>query len=364
MKNKVIILHEYGAPEHFRGLIRLQQISDRHFELEFIEFRIVKNFVKALLKLDIYIIIKNIKNFFLIVKLLFEKDNLIVLGMAPYDGFVILAKRLAKHNCVIYYSSWPYWDFTNYPKKVWFASKYIQKNWIKFFPLVRYVGVIECGRKNYIKSNACIKSWVIPHSIDINTFYYYHREIKHAKKINIIYVGRLVPEKGIRLIYDIAKQLNPNIFSFTFVGDGFREEKELILKLVDTMPSVRYMGQIHNQEKLAELYREMDVILLPSIKTNTWEELFGIVLIEAMACGVVPVVTDCIGPKSIITNNVNGIIIPQNNLQALKETLIMLSSNLILLHTLSLNAVAEAQNYSIDSCAELWRGVLTDCQKQ
>jgi glycosyltransferase involved in cell wall biosynthesis len=51
--------------------------------------------------------------------------------------------------------------------------------------------------------------------------------------------------------------------------------------------------------------------LLPSKRTPKWEELFGIVIIEAMACGVVPLVTDHVGPRSILADNLPDLLIPE-----------------------------------------------------
>lgn len=83
-----------------------------------------------------------------------------------------------------------------------------------------------------------------------------------SKDIKVICVGRLIQEKGQRVLIDAIPKLSINI-SFTFVGDG--EDYDLLqskVKMYGIEDRVKFIKSIPN-EKLAELYREHDIFALP-----------------------------------------------------------------------------------------------------
>lgn len=357
---RIIILHEYGAPEHFRGLQQFANENKTKFELSYTEFRIMKNIIKGIIKHDGHKVIKNIRNIGSIISLLFKKNEIVVLGMAPYDGFVVIANMIQRNHYVIYYSSWPYWDHSQYPKKVWFLKKFVDMKWKEFTRGVRFVGVIKQGVNNFVYENSCKGSWVIPHSFDTSIYFPSRKKIID-ELLKVIFVGRLVPEKGIKFIIDAicSPDLQGN-FEFTFIGDGDEDIIRQIKVLESSKSNVKYRKRINDQKIIASEYRDNDIILLPSYKTEKWEELFGMVLIEAMACGVVPIVTDCIGPKNIVTDGRDGLMIEQKSTRAIIEALNILMKNKKLYFEMNENAIRKAQEYSVDSCAEKWLSVIDD----
>ncbi|HEV8310475.1 MAG TPA: glycosyltransferase [Methylomirabilota bacterium] len=108
------------------------------------------------------------------------------------------------------------------------------------------------------------------------------------KHFVIGFVGRLVPEKGLRTLVQAAGRLAGE-YQLLLVGRGsLRAEIERAagalgladrLVLVDPVPHDQVPGYLNC----------MDALVLPSLTTPAWKEQFGHVLIEAMACGV-PVV--------------------------------------------------------------------------
>ena len=104
--------------------------------------------------------------------------------------------------------------------------------------------------------------------------------------------------------------------------------------------------------------QQMDVLVLPSYKFHAWEELFGMVIIEAMACGAVPIATDCIGPKCIIENQTNGILIPQKDKEALLREILRLYEDRELLDRMQKECLASASEYTTEKIAEIWSSVL------
>ena len=96
------------------------------------------------------------------------------------------------------------------------------------------------------------------------------------------YAGRLVAEKGLDDLLAAVAAMKTSA-RLLLVGDGpMREQLQRTAPWVDVV-----VGQRH--EEMDQLFAEMDVLVLPSRTTPTWEEQFGRVLVEALWCGT-PVV--------------------------------------------------------------------------
>jgi glycosyltransferase involved in cell wall biosynthesis len=74
--------------------------------------------------------------------------------------------------------------------------------------------------------------------------------------------------------------------------------------------------------ELIKLYQQATVFALPSV-----EEGFGMVIIEAMACGVPVVATRCGGPDSIITDGKDGYLVPMNDAPAMADAITRLCTD-------------------------------------
>jgi glycosyltransferase involved in cell wall biosynthesis len=107
----------------------------------------------------------------------------------------------------------------------------------------------------------------------------------------LLWVGRFVPVKDLPLFIEAFAELHdavPNATAY-LIGDGPKQKKIRVLADdYDINDSVRFLGQINHNE-LPKYYRSSDLFTLSSK-----HESFGIVLLEAMACGL-PVVAPDIG---------------------------------------------------------------------
>lgn len=114
------------------------------------------------------------------------------------------------------------------------------------------------------------------------------------------YVGRLRPEKNIRFLAEVGKELekrNIKDYRFLIVGDGSEEDW-----LKENLKNAEFTGVLKD-EPLAEAYANMDLFVFPS-KTDA----FGNVVLEAMAAGVPSVVLPDNGPRFLIRENINGFV--------------------------------------------------------
>ncbi|AJY71607.1 hypothetical protein RW64_19685 [Geobacter sulfurreducens] len=119
-------------------------------------------------------------------------------------------------------------------------------------------------------------------------------------RLNVIYVGRGTPEKRVHLISQIARICHDKDLpvDFTLVGDL----KTCIAK--DNSQYCIMLGEIHDVGQLEGLYQSSDLILITSSR-----EGFPLVIMEAMANGVVPVATDVGGISTHVRHGENGFLV-------------------------------------------------------
>lgn len=229
----------------------------------------------------------------------------IVALFAPYypvSFYLCFLSFLGKD--IIFMSSWPYWD-SSYVHTPTLFSRFF---WKRFLIRRKIVTISATAKKSLeIYSPSVIQ---IPHAVDLHTFF-----PGKKKKFQVLFVGRIIPEKGIEGILDAARALKH--IPFVFVGSGS------VVPLVQNsgLKNVRYLGEVRDREKLAQIFRESSVFVLNSYKIPAWEELYGIVLLEALASGTPVISTDCVGPKEIVRKEF-GFLIPQKDTDALKEKIL------------------------------------------
>jgi glycosyltransferase involved in cell wall biosynthesis len=98
-------------------------------------------------------------------------------------------------------------------------------------------------------------------------------------------------------------------------GDGpLRKHLERLSAKLGIEHKVEFLGMLNRKQVLDEM-RNCDVFVLPS-----HTETFGVVLIEALACGKPVLSTACGGPESII-NSINGLLVPPRDVASLGEGL-------------------------------------------
>ena len=130
-------------------------------------------------------------------------------------------------------------------------------------------------------------------------------------------VANINPGKRIDLVIKAFSKVHqeiPNI-QLKIVGSGSLEleMKKLVLDL-KLENNIEFLGSIKNIE-MPVIYQKSHCFVLPSDF-----ETFGVVYIEAAACGLPIITTDCVGAVDYITDNI-GIKIPSNNIEALSKAM-------------------------------------------
>ncbi|HXI04671.1 MAG TPA: glycosyltransferase [Candidatus Saccharimonadales bacterium] len=137
----------------------------------------------------------------------------------------------------------------------------------------------------------------------------------HGERI-VLFVGRMVYYKGVDVLLHAARDLDAKII---VAGDGpTREPMQKLAGELGLAGKVLFMGDIPHQEKLA-LYRASKVAVLPATHRS---EAFGLVQVEAHACGRPVVSTDLdSGVPFVNEDGVSGLIVPPSDPGALAKAL-------------------------------------------
>jgi phosphatidylinositol alpha 1,6-mannosyltransferase len=134
----------------------------------------------------------------------------------------------------------------------------------------------------------------------------------------VTFVSRLVTEKGLNVVTDVARGLQSRGIQHKvlIVGDGPERAS-----LGAFLPNAVFAGHLV-REALATAYASSDVFLFPS-ETET----FGNVTLEAMASGLPPVVADATGSNALVEDNVTGFLAPPRNSAAFLDRVDSLIQN-------------------------------------
>jgi glycosyltransferase involved in cell wall biosynthesis len=149
---------------------------------------------------------------------------------------------------------------------------------------------------------------MIPHGVDTKRFY--PREEQHPTvneaKTTLLYVGRLGARKGLDLVFRALARVDDEDVEFLIAGTGRHEETlRKLARELEITNQVRFLGYVADEE-LPVLYSSADVFVLPSKY-----EGFGLVLLEAIACGTPVIGADAGGIPTAVENDETGLIVPR-----------------------------------------------------
>ncbi|MEM9213300.1 MAG: glycosyltransferase family 4 protein [Cyanobacteria bacterium P01_F01_bin.150] len=204
---------------------------------------------------------------------------------------------------------------------------------------------------------------VIPNPIDTAAF---RPEFKAKRESKIVlYVGRIHPEKGIHILIDAFQYLSQKSRNIKLRiigpyrqdqgGGGVNYFKLLKSKIQKCKGIVEFIEPIFDTSILAQEYQRADIFCYPSLAEKG--ESFGIAPLEAMACGLVPVVSDLQCFKDFIHDGKNGHFFNHRSSQAeinLANTLYHCMNNEKLISSQRERSIRTAQAYSYESVSKLY----------
>jgi glycosyltransferase involved in cell wall biosynthesis len=171
-------------------------------------------------------------------------------------------------------------------------------------------------------------------------------ELRHDGRGFVIgYVGRLVPEKGVDLLIRALAELPQHSggWRLEIVGQG--PERESLIRLARSLnlsDRISFSGQV-SSARMPALYREFDVLVVPSRTRPNWKEQFGRIIIEAMASGVPVIGSDSGAIPGVIGDA--GLLFPEDDAKALAAHLSALMQDEALRCELAARGRARALNH-------------------
>ena len=195
---------------------------------------------------------------------------------------------------------------------------------------------------------------VIPDPITIEVK---SEKVKSEKCINrVVTIGRYAYQKGYDLLLQAwaevegmkSEEMKSEKWTLDIYGQGDQTHyRRLMTELGIDANQCHLNGPV---EDVVNAYLDSSIFVLSSRF-----EGFGMVLVEAMACGLPVVSFDCpAGPDEIITDGVDGLLVPSGDVHALAEKIMLLMSDEDMRRRLGQQALQTAQRYDMANLANQW----------
>ena len=187
---------------------------------------------------------------------------------------------------------------------------------------------------------------VIPNGVDIERF---SPDVPPVDefcdgKINILFVGRLEKRKGLNYLLEAYKLVKKEIpeSRLIVVGPGGKALHKYEDWVMDNnLKDVVFVGQV-SYDDLPRYYKTGDVFCAPA---TGWES-FGFVLLEAMAVGKPIIASNIEGYASVLTDGVEGLLVPPRDKERLAQALLSLLADTSLRQQLGARGRLKSRDYS------------------
>ena len=161
------------------------------------------------------------------------------------------------------------------------------------------------------------------YGFDKNIINFRNKQYTKESKINFGFMGRIIPNKGIKLLSDAFHNIDTNLFIYGNIGaqKRFLEKK-----------NIQFKGPYDNQN-INKVFNDIDVLIVPSI----WLENSPLVIQEAFLAGIPVVASNIGGMKELVTNLNNGFLFEAGKTQSLKDCILNIVNNPLLLNDLKVS---------------------------
>lgn len=173
----------------------------------------------------------------------------------------------------------------------------------------------------------------------------------------VLAIARYSHEKGIDMLLQAWTEAEKRVAGWWLdvYGDGDRSPYEQQMAALG-IEHCRLHGRTDNVERE---YLDSSIFVLSSRF-----EGFGMVIIEAMACGLPVVAFDCPwGPQSIIKNGEDGLLVENGDIHALAEGMVRLMSDEGLCRAMSASGLKNVRRFGIERIADQWRQLFEEIVK-
>lgn len=218
-------------------------------------------------------------------------------------------------------------DILAYKKKV---SGFLWSMHLSFARLAAKTADIVVTPSNYMKqklndafSIPKEKISVIPVGVNEDVFSIRKKEEREKDSANVLFVGRLVREKGLDVLINAIKKIDTKKdIQLTVIGGGpLKNEYEKLSIKLGVRDKIKFVDWITRKEIL-NYFEKTDIVVVPSLKEN-----FPRITLEAMGAGVPIIASKVGGILEQITDGLDGILVTGGNPDKLADSLMELLSN-------------------------------------
>ncbi|MGG6242673.1 glycosyltransferase family 4 protein [Nodosilinea sp. AN01ver1] len=142
----------------------------------------------------------------------------------------------------------------------------------------------------------------------------------------ILYVGRLLPHKGINYLVDAMRSLQETGYRLVIIGRAYHDQFYSDLKEQAKGLPIEFVHDADDQRLINE-YRTAKVTVLPSVYTSCYgnytrlPELMGFTLLESQACGTPAICTDAGAMREFVEHGQTGWVVEQNSGEAIAQAI-------------------------------------------
>ena len=231
-----------------------------------------------------------------------------------------------------------------------FIKRLFAKVWMndltnKLKKLDRFVVLTEKDKEAWVElDNVC----VIP-----NPLSFIPQNISKLTEKRVIAVGRYCHEKGYDLLLKAWCIVQNSIADWRLevFGEGDRSQYE---EMISSLNIDRQRCILHGRSSNIQDEFEKSSLAVCSSKF----EGFGLVITEAMSCGLPVVSFDCPwGPRAIIHDGEDGLLVENGNVEKLADAIIWMIQHPEMRSKMATKAIENVQRFSIEKIAEKWRSL-------
>lgn len=175
-----------------------------------------------------------------------------------------------------------------------------------------------------------------------------------ATRVKALFIGHLIPKKGVDVLLQALAQCSVKEIDLRILGDGQQRAKlEALISSLGLTGRVTILGFKSHKEVFEELIR-CDLVVVPS---RVESESFGLVALEAMACGK-PVIASAVGGlPELVSDRVSGLLVPVNDAIALAGALELLAGDPELRRTMGLAGCVEAARFPVRAMCDAYESL-------
>lgn len=186
---------------------------------------------------------------------------------------------------------------------------------------------------------------------------------EHKKKLNIreekviLSVGQFIHRKGFDILIEATKLL-PKNYGIYIIGGEVTEEY-ISLKNNYNLDNVHFEG-FKNKGELETYYKAADLFVLP-----TREDIWGLVINEAMSYGLPVITTDkCVAGLELIDNDENGFIVSAEDEKLLADKINEILYNNITKESMGIKNLKKIREYTIEEMAKVHKSIFEEILKE